>query len=139
MRDGAFPSDLAAYGEVFATTPLKPKWVLQCLGIASLASAGVGVIMPLWPTTPFLLLAGWAFARSSPRLDAWLNTHARFGPLLLAWRERGAIPRSAKVAAGASLSASWAGLWMAQMSSVALVGSGLMLACVGLWLFSRPS
>jgi hypothetical protein len=62
-----------------------------------LAAAIAGAVLPLVPTTPFLLVATWAFANSSPKLHSWLVNHRRFGPIIRNWREHGAIPRSAKV------------------------------------------
>jgi uncharacterized membrane protein YbaN (DUF454 family) len=53
----------------------------------------------LLPTTPFLLVAAFAFARSSPRLAAWLDAHPQFGPLIRNWRDHGAISRRAKMTA----------------------------------------
>lgn len=75
----------------------RPLW----LGIGLLATAlGVaGVVLPLLPATPFLLIATYAFARSSPRLHDWLITHPYLGPPIEDWRTYGAINRRAKVLA----------------------------------------
>ncbi len=62
-----------------------------CVGLAM-----AGAVLPLLPTTPFLLLAAFGFARSSPRLHAWLLGHKRFGPLIADWRDHGAISRRTK-------------------------------------------
>jgi hypothetical protein len=56
----------------------------------------VGVFLPLLPTTPFLLLAGACFVRSSPRLHARLLAHPRLGPYLERWQKDRSIPRAAK-------------------------------------------
>ncbi len=57
------------------------------------------------------MLAAWAFARSSPRLEAWLLDHKTFGPPLRDWRERGAISRRAKTTACLLMAASYAAYW----------------------------
>lgn len=51
-------------------------------GILTFCLAMLGIVVRGLPTTPFLLLSAFAFARSSPRLHRWLMTHPRFGPLL---------------------------------------------------------
>lgn len=67
------------------------------VGCLAVALAALGVVLPLLPTTPFLLVAAFAFMRSSRRLHAWLIEHRVFGPLIADWRRYGAIRRSTKV------------------------------------------
>ena len=62
----------------------------------SVAIGAVGLVVPLLPTTPFLLVAAFAFARSSERLDRWLREHRSFGPLIDNWARDGSIDRNAK-------------------------------------------
>ena len=76
-------------------------WLL--LGLASLSMGMIGVVVPLLPTTPFVLLAAYAFARSSQRLHDWLMNHRHFGPLIQNWRDHRAIRRPAKVASTVSI------------------------------------
>lgn len=133
-----FPSDLNSYAEPFALAPATGRPGLRLIGVAATAAAAVGVVLPLWPTTPFALLAAWAFARSSPRLEAWLRGHPSLGPAIRAWTERRAIPRKAKLLAAGSLPASWAGLWLAEAPAAALAASGAVLLGVGAWILSRP-
>ena len=52
-----------------------------CLGLAAL-----GAVLPLLPTTPFVLLASWCFYRGSPRIHAWLHRSRTFGPTLDDWQ-----------------------------------------------------
>jgi len=69
-------------------------WLLA--GLTAVAIGAVGVVLPLLPTTPFLLIAAFAFARSSARLDRWLREHRSFGPLIGNWHRDGSIDRKAK-------------------------------------------
>jgi uncharacterized protein len=56
----------------------------------------IGIVVPGLPTVPFLLLALWAFSKSSQRFHDWLYNHPKLGPPLRDWREHGVIPTRAK-------------------------------------------
>ena len=68
-------------------------------GLASLALGSIGVLLPLLPTVPFMILAAFCFANSSPRLESWLVEHHVFGTHIKNWRDRRAITRRGKWAA----------------------------------------
>lgn len=137
------PTDLCCFGECqcapSAAQGDRRRLMMQALGLGAAALAVAGVVVPLLPTTPFVLVSAWAFARSSPRLESWLRNHDRLGPPLKAWEQRGAIPRGAKAVAAVSLPVS--GLLVhaagAGLAVTAVVGVGL--ACVGGWILTRPS
>ena len=107
-------------------------------GWTNVAAGTAGIFLPLLPTTPFLLLAAWAFARSSERAHRWLHTHPRFGPFLQAWQQHRALSRRSKVLAVASLLASVAIAAAAGVPPWALVLQTAVLAGVGTYLVSRP-
>jgi len=65
-------------------------------GWACLGLAFIGVLLPLVPTTPFVLLASWCFYRGSPRIHAWLHRSQWFGPTLDDWQHYGGIRRGLK-------------------------------------------
>ena len=81
--------------------PLRLAWL--ALGIVALGLAILGAALPLLPTTPFLLVAAFAFARSSKRLHDWLLRHKVFGPLIENWRDHGAIGRRTKIISAISM------------------------------------
>lgn len=68
-------------------------------GLASVALGSIGIILPLLPTVPFMILAAFCFANSSPRLESWLVEHHIFGAHIKNWRDRRAITRRGKWAA----------------------------------------
>jgi uncharacterized membrane protein YbaN (DUF454 family) len=61
------------------------------VGAVSVGLGVIGILVPLWPTTCFLLLAGWCFARSSRRAERWLHENRLFGRYLKDYREYGII------------------------------------------------
>jgi uncharacterized membrane protein YbaN (DUF454 family) len=79
------------------TASPRTRFLWQAGGLLSLGLGIIGIPLPLLPTTPFILLAAFCFARSSPQLQRWLETHPRFGPMIVNWREKGAISKRAKI------------------------------------------
>jgi len=72
------------------------KWLLKLTGIFFVGLAMLGVVLPILPTTPFLLVAAGCFAKSSPRLQKKLLANKTFGPLIHEWQKHRSIPRKAK-------------------------------------------
>lgn len=106
-------------------------------GIASVALGGLGILLPVLPTVPFLLLAAFCFARSNPAWERRLLDHPRWGPPIAEWRQRGAIGRSAKLAALTALVAS-AVLGLALLAFPWSWIPAAVCAFVGLWIWTRP-
>lgn len=108
------------------------------LGLVAVALAVLGALLPLLPTTPFLLVAAWAFARSSPRLEAKLLAHARFGPMIADWRSAGAIDRRAKRISALVMAATLVGGALAGLSTTLLLAQAAVLAAVSGFIWTRP-
>jgi uncharacterized membrane protein YbaN (DUF454 family) len=77
--------------------------VYLVLGIINVALGTAGIFLPLLPTTPFLLLAAFLFARSSNRWYQWLLTHPRLSPYIHAFRGKTGLTRSQKIRIAASI------------------------------------
>jgi uncharacterized membrane protein YbaN (DUF454 family) len=108
-------------------------WLCVGLGLA-------GAFLPILPTTPFLLLALWAFARSSPRLTGWLWNHKLLGPYIRDWAAYRVVPLRAKILALAMMGSSF--IWLAFYSSApawAATLTGAIMFCVAVFLVTRPS
>lgn len=120
----------------------KATWRVSylCLGWLMLVLGIVGAFVPLMPTTIFLILASWFFARSSPRLEAWLMDHPRFGATLRAWRTTGAVPRYAKVMACVGMTMGFVLFLISAHPgfSLAAIVAGLMLISA-LYVVTRPA
>ncbi len=82
---------------------MKVLWI--ALGWTSVGLGIVGAFLPLLPTTPFLLLAAFAFSRGSERLHDWLMTHPSLGPPIHNWQQHRAISRRVKLIATFSVAA----------------------------------
>lgn len=79
-------------------TPLK-RGLLICVGCLSLLTGVIGAFVPLLPTVPLVLLAGFCFARSSESLHRWLLQHRYFGPILKNFESGKGVPRKVKLRA----------------------------------------
>lgn len=84
------------------------RWSLLGLGWLCVGLGVVGIVVPGLPTTVFLIVALWAFSRSSARFQLWLWNHRRLGPPLRAWHRHRVIPVRAKLLAVVMMAASFA-------------------------------
>ena len=73
------------------------KIILITIGWLCVGLAFVGTFVPGIPTTIFLIVALWAFAKSSKKFHSWLLNHKKFGPILQNWESHKVVPRKAKI------------------------------------------
>lgn len=94
---GSCPVDHAAAERAARALPRPLRRALYFgVGWLAVVLAIAGIVLPLVPTTCFLLLAGWCFARSSPRAEQWLHENRFFGKYLRDYREHGVVSRGAR-------------------------------------------
>ncbi|MEI6485373.1 MAG: YbaN family protein [Sphingomonadales bacterium] len=115
----------------------RPLWII--IGLTSLALGIAGVVLPLLPTTPFVLLAAYCFARSSPRLHAWLLANRTFGPLIRNWEQHRAIAPRAKLMAVASMAAVFGISFLVGAPARVIIIQAVVLPITGLFILTRPS
>ena len=106
-------------------------------GLAAVGLGAIGVFLPLLPTVPFLILAAFCFARSSPKLEARLMNHRRYGHHLVAWRANGVINSRAKWSTPLAFAISILIGLMALPVPWSLIPIGVALISLT-WLWRRP-
>jgi uncharacterized protein len=126
------------------TDPPKPKssMLRPFYFVAGVVLVGVGIagyFLPVLPGTIFLILAAACFARSSARLERWLETHPKFGPSVVAWRRHGAIPRKAKILAIGMMTISFVIAVIAHPPAMWLWITGAVLLACALFVATRPA
>jgi uncharacterized membrane protein YbaN (DUF454 family) len=89
----------------------------------------IGLFVPVWPTTIFLILAAWAFKRGCEPLEQWLLRHPRFGPPLRDWQDHRSIRLRTKCLAVLTI---WLSLltscvFVSPATAVVLILTGLVL------------
>ena len=108
-------------------------------GLLCLALGLVGVVLPILPTTPFMLLAAFCFAKSSKRLHSWLINHRTFGPSIKNWHQHGAISKTAKIAAVLTMAGVLAlGFLLGFKTSLLIIQAVVMLGAAT-FILSRPN
>lgn len=112
-------------------------WLLA--GLAAVAIGAIGVVLPLLPTTPFLLVAAFAFARSSERLDRWLREHRTFGPLINNWHRNGSIDRKTKRTAIIVIAATPVITWLLDAPVWVVACQVVVLSGSAAFILTRPS
>lgn len=108
------------------------------IGLLALALGAIGIALPLLPTTPFILLAAFAFAQSSKKLHQWLLDHNVFGPLIENWQQHGAISRRAKVISVVTMAALPVISLVVGAPAVVVIVQVVVLGGAAVFVLSRP-
>ena len=115
------------------------KYLWMGIGFLSLGMAYIGVIVPGIPFSIFLVFAAYCFAKSSPRMHAWIYNHKYFGPFLTNWTQKRVFPQKMKYAMVAVMSSSAAFLYFSTRNIKATLWSAGFMALVAIWAWRYPS
>ena len=139
------PEDLSRTGSKVGPVAARAErgaysFMLLALGCLCVGIGFVGIFLPVLPTTPFLLISVWAFARSSPRFHEWLLNHNTLGPYVREWNQNRAIPVKAKIMAVMMMTASFTWLaFFSQAPSYAVTLVAVIMVGAATFILSRPS
>ena len=109
----------------------------MALGWVSVGLGVIGAFLPLLPTTPFLLLAAFAFSKGSDRLHIWLIEHPQLGPPIHHWRTHGAIAKHIKVYATLAMLAVLIASLVANVPTWLVITQAVVLSGVAFFLWTR--
>jgi len=115
------------------------RTILISLGLLCVGLGFVGVFVPGIPTTIFLIIALWAFTKSSEKLRHWLLNHKRFGPILSNWQEHKVVPRRAKILMVVLMSVAVILFYYSLQSLILTIGLIIILVSVAIYVISLPS
>ena len=111
-------------------------WITVGLGFLGLAY--LGVILPGVPTTIFVILAAWAFAKSSPTWDKWIHEHPQFGPYLVGWEDKRIFPKHGRYAMMGMMALSMVIMYFTVENRMVLLYAGAAFAAIIYWAYAYP-
>ena len=114
------------------------KYLYMALGFFCVGMAHIGFIVPGIPFSIFLVIAAWAFAKSSKRMHDWLYNHPWFGTFLTNWTQKQVFPTKGKYAMILVMASSLAFLWFTTENIKAVAWSGGFMLLVALWAWRYP-
>ncbi len=99
----------------------------------------IGAVLPVLPTTPFVILAAFAFGQSSPRLHAWLLNSRLFGKMIADWEAYGVIPLRVKWLACSMMFLVLAFSFYAQAPRGVIIAQVIGIGIGAFYVITRPS
>ena len=115
------------------------RMILISLGWLCVSLGFIGIFVPGIPTTIFLIIALWAFTKSSEKLRHWLLNHKRFGPILNNWQEHKVVPRKAKILMVILMSLAVVLFYYSSQNLYLTIGLIIILVSVAIYVISLPS
>lgn len=119
------------------TVLIRGIWLL--IGWGALTLGVIGIALPVLPTTPFVILAAFAFGNGSPRLQKRLHDHATFGPIIADWNATGAIAPKYKAIAIIMMTAALALSIGLGMRPLVITIQAICMVGAAAFVLSRPN
>jgi uncharacterized protein len=107
-------------------------------GFGALVLGAIGIVLPLLPTVPFVILAAFCFSKGSQRWERWMLEHPKLGPIVRDWREHHAVPLRAKQLATLMMACSCAGTYFFVPLRFAWIPTAVCTG-VAIWLWRLPT
>jgi len=113
----------------------KSLWI--ALGLFFVGCAYIGILLPGVPTTFFVILAAWAFSKSSEKFNKWLHEHKLFGKYLTNWETKKVYPTRGRYAMVGVMCLSLISMFFTlPLRIVGYAGFTFLLICI--WAFRYP-
>lgn len=114
------------------------KLFWNVLGFVCLGLAYVGVIMPGFPYSIWVVAAAYCFSKGSERMHRWLMNHKLFGPFLTNWGEKRVFPTKMKWFMIGMMSLSLTLMYSSGVAVIGIVSTGVMMVIVATWAWRFP-
>jgi len=116
------------------------KPILVIFGGISLILGVLGMLLPVLPTTPFLILSAYFFSRGSERAHSWILSRRYFGKIIKDWEDYGVIKKKAKIQAVLAILVFFSySIIFLKLASVLKISLGLIGPAIIYFIVSRPS
>ncbi|MEO8530907.1 MAG: YbaN family protein [Deltaproteobacteria bacterium] len=108
-------------------------------GSLALVLGAIGVVLPVLPTTPFVILAAFCFGKGSPRVERWLMETRLFGPMIKDWRAHGAIKLKYKIMGAVLMGAVFLMSLATGVKTRVLIVQAVCMLGASAYVWTRPS
>ena len=114
------------------------KYLYMALGFFCVGMAYVGFVVPGIPFSIFLVIAAWAFAKSSKRMHDWIYNHKLFGPFLTNWTTKRIFPYKLKWVMLITMATTVAFTYFSTGNEKAALYTGIFMILVAVWAWRYP-
>jgi len=114
------------------------KYIYMGIGFLCVGLAYIGIVTPGIPFSIFLVIAAWAFAKSSPRMEKWLYNHPWFGKFLTNWNKKRVFPTKGKYLMVLVMASTIIFTWFATENLKEIMWSGGAMVLVAIWAWRYP-